>query len=54
MRAAASARCTLRSVEAVLPYSRLRFANPVLPSGRPALAADGVLLPVASAVGSAP
>ena len=38
-RPAASARCTLRSVEAVLPYSRLRFAKPFRPRGRPALAA---------------
>ena len=44
-RRAASARCTLRSVEAVLPYSRLRLAKPVPPSGRPALAATATCRP---------
>ena len=36
-RRAASSRCTLRLVGALLPYSRLRLANPVRPRGRPTL-----------------
>ena len=39
MRAAASSRCTLRLVAPVSPYSRLRFAKPFPPRGRPALPA---------------
>ena len=36
---AASSRCTLRLVGAVLPYSMLRLAKPVCPSGSPTLPA---------------
>ena len=39
IRAAASSRCTLRSVAPLLPYSRLRLAKPVPPRGSPALPA---------------
>ena len=35
----ASSRCTLRLVGAVLPYSTLRLAKPLAPSGSPTLPA---------------
>ena len=43
--AIASRRGAARSVGFALPYSRLRLANPVAPSGRPTLPANWVASP---------